>query len=520
MDSLPVVVLGSGVAGVYAALKLAPLPVLLVSPAIAQDNGSSHYAQGGIAAAMGEGDSPQHHLRDTVAAGAGLVDEVMAKRIVEAAPECMRDLQTLGVVFDPDAKGGLALAKEAAHSCARVLHLDGDRSGARLMQYLGAAAKRAAHITLRSGLQAVSLDAENGRVQGVWLLDELGNLHYQSARCVVLATGGMGGLYEVTTNPPYVLGQGIGMAAKAGAMLRDCEFVQFHPTALAVGGDPMTLVTEALRGAGALLVNAQGERIMQGEHDDLELAPRDVVARTIERQIRSGGEVFLDARQKPGAGFEAHFPQVYAACLRAGIDPAQTLIPITPAAHYSIGGVASDAHGQSTLAGLYANGEVACTGMHGANRLASNSLLEGLVMGGFIAQHIQSLSASEGAHEAAPNAPEYLPSATPEDWASLRCMASQSAGIVREAKSLEKAQVCVLTLMQAHAADLPFVNSAVALLATISAALERRESRGCHYRSDYAQSDASAPRHSELVWNGHGYDVAWHVTPAKAGMTP
>lgn len=485
-DGAPIVILGSGVTGVYASLCLAPLPVILISPSFSRHSGSSHYAQGGIAAAVGQGDSVAQHLANTIAAGAGHVNEPVARQIISAAPECIRRLHALGVPFDLDSAGDFALAKEAAHDCPRVLHLAGDQSGAILMQHLMTLLRAAPHVVLREGASAISLAEHNGRVTGVWLLNHHSQqLEWFPAQHVVLATGGIGGLFRITTNPQAVAGQGIGMAARAGAMLQDCEFVQFHPTALLSDDDPMTLVTEALRGAGATLINAHGQRLTLEGGGSLELAPRDVVARAIHQQRVDGGEVYLDARTALGSRFESAYPQVFAACMRAGINPATTPIPVAPAAHYSIGGVASDAAGQTSLAGLYAIGEAASNGIHGANRLASNSLLEGLVMAELLAEHLKSSSpllTSSGA--AAPIAPTFKPSASASDWLAMRELATRHLGMVREAQGLQHAIATLQEMLHQHAHDLPFVNSATALLATATAALARTQSLGCHYRSD------------------------------------
>ncbi len=512
MDN-PVVVLGAGVAGLYVALKLHPLPVMVISPSFSGDNGSSYLAQGGIAAAVGGDDAPELHLQDTINAGAGLVDESIASKIIYAAPSCIRDLEALGVAFDKDASGRYSLAKEAAHSRARVLHLNGDRSGAQLMCSLRQAVMSASNITVRDGLSAVSLAAENNTVYGVWLLDGDHTLNYQSARAVILATGGLAGLYRLTTNPPYILGQGLGMAARAGAEVMDCEFVQFHPTALATEDDPIPLVTEALRGAGALLVTQSGERFLKKVHQEQELAPRDVVARAIDHQLRCGQKVYLDARQYPGERFAEDFPQVYGACMKAKIDPLQGLIPIIPAAHYHIGGVATDAHGKTSLSRLYATGEVACTGMHGANRLASNSLLEGLVMADPVARHVKEIDPQPVRQTAMP--PQYAPSATAEAWNTIRKTATRHIGIVRNESGLKQAQKIIGRLMEAHRSDLRFTNSCLALLAVATAALERRESRGCHFREDCHNSDVLEACHSKLIWSGWEYEQSGGLSTRK-----
>ncbi len=377
-------ILGAGAGGLFTALKLAPYPSLIVTGVRAGQSGSSFWAQGGIAAAVAKGDSWERHAADTVAAGAGLVDPAMAALLAREGPARIDDLIRIGVPFDRDENGDLAVSREAAHSCARVVHVHGDSTGASLTQTLAETAAATPSIAFAEGFRAIEVAVEDGRVVGIFARTGSGassRLVLFRARAVVFATGGLGALYAVTTNPPESRGEGLGMAARAGAVIADPEFVQFHPTAIAVGRDPAPLATEALRGAGATLVNDRGERFMQAVHEMAELAPRDIVARGIHREIAKGRRVFLDCRKAIGGAFAAHFPTVYAAAMAAGIDPSRELLPVAPAAHYHMGGIATDANAKSSLAGLWAVGECASTGVHGANRLASNSLLETLVFG-------------------------------------------------------------------------------------------------------------------------------------------
>ena len=325
-------------------------------------------------------------------AGAGLCDRHVVDLVAQHASARIDDLLEFGAPFDRNRDGSLALGREAAHSRARIVHVKGDGAGAAISATLAARAGETDCITLLEGFHAVELAMEDGRVTGLFARSGLGahaRLILFRARAVILATGGLGALYAVTTNPLEARGEGLGMAARAGALIADPEFVQFHPTALAVGKDPAPLATEALRGEGATLINDQGEHFMIPIHNDAELAPRDIVARAIHRQIVSGRKVYLDCSKAIGINFAHHFPNVYGACMDAGINPSVEPIPVAPAAHYHMGGIATDVDGRTSLAGLWAVGECASTGLHGANRLASNSLLEGLVFGTRVADDVR-----------------------------------------------------------------------------------------------------------------------------------
>ena len=391
MASPPILIIGAGVAGLYTALKLAPLPVMVVTARPLGKGGSSPWAQGGMAAAIGDGDSPEKHLQDTIIAGAGLVDPSAARVLVKGGQFAVDELTALGVAFDRNTDGHLLLGREAAHSDPRIVHATGDRAGAAIMEALIAAAQKAAHITLieRVIIEDLLTD-DDGRVGGALAyIVEREQRELIKARMTILATGGLGGLYSVTTNPVRAQGHGLTFAARAGATIRDPEFVQFHPTALSVGKDPAPLATEAIRGAGAHLVNSKGTRFMFDIHEDGELAPRDIVARGVEAEITAGRGAFLDCRSSIGSRFAKQFPTVYEACQNHNINPHQDLIPIAPACHYHMGGVKTDLNGKSSLEGLWAIGEVASTGIHGANRLASNSLLEAIVFGARVAESVK-----------------------------------------------------------------------------------------------------------------------------------
>ena len=339
-------VVGAGIAGLFTALKLAPCPVTMLAGSPAGASGSSAWAQGGIAAAMGAGDSWQDHAADTIAAGAGLCDPAMVAMVAQEAPARIADLVAMGAPFDRDVHGALELGREAAHGKSRIVHVSGDRAGAEISRTLAARARTTSSIQIVEGFRGLELAMEDGRVAGLFARNSDGGLVLFRTPQVVFATGGLSALYAVTTNPMEARGEGLGMAARAGAVIGDAEFVQFHPTAMAIGRDPAPLATEALRGEGALLVNELSQRIMDGVHDAGEMAPRDVVARVLHRQIAAGHKVFLDCRTTIGAAFETRFPTVYAACRSAGIDPATQPIPVAPAAHYHMGGIATDAHGR------------------------------------------------------------------------------------------------------------------------------------------------------------------------------
>ena len=486
-------ILGAGIAGLFTALKLAPLPCLVLAGSRPGASGSSAWAQGGIAAAVGESDDWRSHAADTMAAGAGLCDPEIAALVAREAPDRIADLVAYGAPFDRDAQGKLALGLEAAHSRARIVHVGGDRAGAEISRTLAGQARATPSIKLLEGFHAVELAQENGRVTGVFARCGSGadaRLVLFRARAVLFATGGLGALYAVTTNPLEARGEGLGMAARAGAVIADAEFVQFHPTAIAIGRDPAPLATEALRGEGAVLINAKGERFMMSAHADAELAPRDIVARAIHRQIAAGENVFLDCREAIGEKFAAHFPTVYAACAAAGIDPARAPIPVAPAAHYHMGGIASDAQGRSSLPGLWVAGECAATGLHGANRLASNSLLEGLVFGARAADDIKGMLAA-GKSANPPPAPRGL--ALPAPPHVLRAAMTRHVGLERDADGLNTA-LDVIARLEREAMGTELLNMLAAAKLVTAGALAREESRGAHWRSDFPQTEAQGSR--------------------------
>jgi L-aspartate oxidase len=494
-----VVILGAGIAALAAALRLVPRPVLVVSPDPLGQGASSALAQGGVAAALGPGDSAAAHLADTLAAGAGLVDGAVARMVAQAAPGRVAALARLGVPFDRTPAGGFALSQEAAHGLPRVARVQGDRAGAAIMAALITAVRAAPSIQVVEGLMAERLEVLDGRVTGVWLgLSGGASVPVLlKAPAVLMAAGGAAGLYAVTTSPARICGQGLGMAARAGAAVADAEFVQFHPTAIACGGDPTPLATEALRGEGAWLLNRRGERFMLGVHPAAEMAPRDVVARAVFAQSQTGMAPALDARAIFAGGGHAHFPTVAAACAHAGLDPARQPIPVAAAAHYHMGGIACDVRGRSSLPGLWVAGEVACTGLHGANRLASNGLLEALVMAERAAEDISAnLPVRDAAKvHLAPLAARDSPNA--DLIPRLRGLMTAHCGVIRDEAGLCKALDELRRMARAPLPD-PVENMVAAATLITVAALMRRESRGGHFRADYPLPDPVLARRSRL----------------------
>ena len=512
-----VVVVGSGIAGLVCALSLAPRPVTLITKTPGLAGGSSFWAKGGIAAALGRDDSPEEHARDTLAAGAGLSDPVRALSLAEDGVEDLQLLIDEGVPFDRAVDGTLQLAREAAHKHARVVHAGGDATGELVVAALIRRIRNCPAIRVLENTFACDLAVGAAGVEGLTTLGPLGDFVFHRSASVVLATGGTGMAWWNTTNPEESTGDGLAMAARAGAKLADLEFMQFHPTALAAhdGGASLPLLTEALRGAGALLIDQSGRRFMPEEHSRAELAPRDVVARAIHDRIAAGQRVFLDLRPVVAAGKSALFPRATGAALEAGFDPQNEPLPITPAAHYHMGGVDTDERGRTSIDGLWACGEVAATGIHGANRLASNSLLEGLVYARRVARDITerrmpriAVSASApgaAAYPAENNGPNPL-----SVLSDVRKLMTEFVGISRSATGLERAISGFSELDErlslsggASPGDVirhrEVCNVLLVARLVSLAALQREESRGSHYRDDFPRSREEWRRHQGLT---------------------
>ena len=481
-----VIIVGAGLAGLSAALACAPRRALVLTASPLNTGQSSAWAQGGMAAALADDDHATLHAADTLAAGAGLCDPVAVEVLTTEGPDAVRRLADLGAPFDRTADGAFAQGLEAAHSRARVARIGGDGAGRAIMLAVSAAAQAASNIDIREHVivRALLKDADD-RVRGV-LVDQGGTLIRITGSVVILATGGLGGLFKVTTNPVEVRGDGLALAALAGADIADPEFVQFHPTAIDVGQDPAPLATEALRGEGAKLINRAGEAFMLRYDPAAELAPRDIVARAIEQEIREGRGAFLDARQAVGDHFPQEFPAVFAACMAAGIDPRLEPIPVVPAVHYYMGGIATDLEGRTSLAGLFAAGECASTGVHGANRLASNSLLEAAVFG-TRAGRAASLETDPRTQALAATAAPELPK---DAYQSLRRALSDEAGVVRDAPGLSRLLNQIDALEAKYGNALPLVTARL----IAAAALARHESRGGHFRRDFPNTAAQGRR--------------------------
>ncbi|MFF0624465.1 L-aspartate oxidase [Streptomyces sp. NPDC004296] len=551
-----VVVVGSGVAGLTAALRCAAAGRRTVVVTKAQlDDGSTRWAQGGIAAALGDGDSPEQHLADTLVAGAGLCDEEAVRLLVTEGPDAVHRLIATGARFDT-APGSdeIALTREGGHHRRRIAHAGGDATGAEISRALVTAVRAAGLRTIENALVLDLLTDAEGRTAGVTLHvmgegqhDGVGAVH---APAVVLATGGMGQVFSATTNPPVSTGDGVALALRAGAEVSDLEFVQFHPTVLYLGPDAegqQPLISEAVRGEGAHLVDADGTRFMVGQHELAELAPRDIVAKAIMRRAQEQGaeHMYLDARHFGAEMWEHRFPTILAACRAHGIDPVTEPIPVAPAAHYASGGVRTDLYGRTTVPGLYACGEVACTGVHGANRLASNSLLEGLVFAERIAADIAANGTTAPA--AAPvEARAPLPLLVPEARSGVQRIMAAGAGVLRSAASLaqaaddldrlqreaaEAAEAAVEPVAASVKAPEPGVEAweATNLLCVarvlVAAARRREETRGCHWREDHPdRDDASWRRHFRITLDADR-TLSIHTTqtagfPSTVGPAP
>jgi len=485
-----VLIVGAGLAGLYTALKLAPRPVFILTSRRSKDGAASAWAQGGIAAALHPDDSAKSHAADTIAAGAHI-----AKILSEDGPARVHDLAQMGVPFDRKDDGSLYLSLEAAHSMPRVARVKGDTAGREIINIMVEKVQAADHVTGLIGWRAESLLSDgHGGVAGALARRDDGSLLGIEADITILATGGVGGLFAVTTNPRTARGDALGMAAVLGAKMRDMEFVQFHPTAINIGRDPAPLATEALRGDGATLIDPAGNRFMPRYHKDGELAPRDDVARAIFAELQAGRQPYLDCRTAVGTHFDSHFPTVFQSCMSAGIDPRTQAIPVAPAVHYHMGGLATNEWGQTSLPGLYAIGECSATGLHGANRLASNSLLEATVFGGRAARYI--LSADIASRKAETIRRQPWLSMTTEVTQTLRNAMTAQCGVRRNAKGLNSLMGEIDDLIS----QVGRANPLIAARMIAAGALAREESRGGHFRDDFPNQKQSA-RSSYLTYD-------------------
>jgi len=504
------IIIGSGIAGLYAALKAREHGSVLVLTKSSIDECNTRYAQGGIAAPIGEGDSPQLHLEDTLRAGAGLVDSEAARILTDEAADRIADLVSFGVPFDT-LDGEITMGREGAHSLPRILHAGGDATGAHIELTLSSVAKLS-RITILEHCLALTLRVADGAIEGVETLDCRTNTRLDfSCRILILATGGAGQLYKISTNPTVTTGDGTALAYRTGAEVMDLEFFQFHPTALRMPGVQPFLISEAVRGEGGFLRDAQGRTFMAKYDPAAELAPRDVVARAILTEMNKAGtdHVYLDVTHLSPSRVTSRFPQIYRFCLDHGLDITTEPIPVSPAAHYTMGGVRTNTWGETNIRGLYACGEAACTGVHGANRLASNSLLETIVFAKRVVQRslLKELKVNEASAEAISLSEPVAADAPPLDLGALQSLMWDKVGIVRDGRSLAEAKA-VLSTWQAsltEPSDRPGHELANLLLCArlvTEGALMREESRGAHYRTDFPERSQAWHRH--IVFRRHG----------------
>ncbi len=485
--SAPIIV-GAGLAGLMTAVNLSPQPCVVLTTGELGTEAATGWAQGGIAAAFGPDDSPALHAADTMASGAGLCDAEVVEAVTAAAPTAVERLAAIGAEFDRSSDGTLRLGLEGAHCRNRIVHAGGDGSGAEILRAVVETARRTSSVTVLEHTHAVGImvDEQENRVIGIEVESDDGRCVLPTSS-VVLATGGYGALWRHTSNPLGARGQGLAMAARAGAQLRDLEMAQFHPTSLDAGLDPMPLVSEAVRGEGAILIDDHGEPLPCDN-----LASRDIVSRAVWAELTSGGRVYLDARKALGDRFSTVFPGIDRACKSAGIDPATEPIPVHPAAHYQCGGVTVDRSGRTTVSGLWAVGEVASTGLHGANRLASNSLLEAVVCAGWVAADVREAPAHPIVDVAAARADNAIETA--ESRMQLRTLLTNAAGVVRSQDPLEAA-VGALSESVGRAGVEGISDHELMALLICRSALGRLESRGGHLRSDYPEAALEA-RHT------------------------
>ena len=508
-----IIIIGTGIAGLFTALQAArEVGSVLVLTKGSIDECNTKHAQGGIAAPIGRDDSPDRHFADTIAAGAGLCDEEAVRILVEEASDRIADLIDLGVPFDTQ-NGEIALTREAAHSTPRILHAGGDATGERIEVTLSRAVQSAKNVTILEHFLATGILVDQGCVSGVEAFDSrTGSTETFHSENVILATGGAGRLFKLTTNPDVATGDGVALAFKAGAEVTDLEFCQFHPTALRLPGVPPFLISEAVRGEGGILRNVDGHRFMPDYNPNAELAPRDIVARGIVAEMRKtkSDRVFLDVTHLPKKTVTTRFPTIYRFCFDHGLNINKGLIPVAPAAHYMMGGVKTNVWGETNIAGLFACGEVASTGVHGANRLASNSLMEVLVFSKRIIEKAKQRVNGNG-NDAAAQVPastdsyslaEYDTSgvSAPLRLAMLQSLLWENAGIIRNKEKLEEAAVILAAWYKSlqKPTDRPYYELCNMVLVgriLIEAALIREESRGAHFRTDFPESSKAWERH-------------------------
>lgn len=513
--STDALVIGSGVAGFMSALRLSEKVDNVVIATLSLDEGaSSTHAQGGIAIAAGDGDHVKHHAEDTIRVACGIGDENIIHMVTKEGPELLQKLIELGVDFDKcEENKTIKFGREAAHSKKRIAHAGGDQTGKKIMQTLEKTVKNVSNITIYDNAsgQELLLD-KNGRVTGAKILLSDGNFLECYADAIVLASGGVGQLYSYTTNPVGVNGEGMAMAAMVGAELADMEFVQFHPTAFDFKQNPVPLATEAIRGEGGYLVTDEGKRFMPEIHPDAELAPRDIVSQAMWAQISKGRKVLLDARHSTGECFPDRFPTVYKYCTDNGINPITDLIPVSPVAHYQMGGVKVDSRGRTTVSGLWACGEVSSTGLHGANRLASNSLLEALVYAKHVANDVVKNMKTKENWNTSKNydalckissdfvGKPYQNSKKDEDTIKkLRNCMYMNSGVVRNEKGLSKLISFADKILQNKNISKELFHRAILSKMIAVSALKREESRGSHYREDFKETLSECAINSKIT---------------------
>ncbi len=509
-----IVIVGAGLAGLFLALKLSPRPVTLIAPTAIDENAISARPQGSLAAAVGSGDSIDDHARDTLSAGDGLVDEATARLILDDGPARVRDLVDYGVPFDRSPADAFTLARTPGHSAARMLRVAEGGEGGAIMAALIEEVRKTASITVLEGYEAEELitdgEGPHRQITGLYLSrpeDPAARYKIADITAVVLATGGIGALYRTTTCPGPARGVGLAIGARAGAIVSDAEFVQFHPTAIDCTEDPAPIALEALRSAGAELVDGHGRRFMGNIQPESQPASRANITRAVQQQIARGEGAFLDCSQIPGLSIENRYPEVYRACMVAGIDPSLEPIPIMPAAHYHVGGLRTDADARTNVAGLWAVGEVAATGLNGADRLAGHGRLEALAMAARAAGSIARSVPSDGAQptsnvtrERSPHLPDF--GARAAGLAMIRETMSTNVGVERDDARLRQALATLKDIAEAGGGDPVIENATIAARFVAEAALRRRESRGVHQRADYTASDPDQARSRTMTLAG------------------